>query len=184
MGGQQCLVNGVVYPEFSQNCTKPSSVTVGPKPPTNPSRKRPSSTVNSTEIPEFGIPINPKVHASQGTRRVTTPPAEPQSSVPAAFTHKREAPQVNRVRFAMMQNDNLQMTSQPEPEKTSVEPPPIQSSNLPLNPAILDRINSFGAISISRVNSSSPIDRRRRFNPRYLDGTISIYPIQNRRVQG
>ena len=61
-----------------------------PKHPTNPSRKRPSSTVNSTEIPEFGIPINPKVHASQGTRCVTAPP-EPQSSVLAASTHRREA---------------------------------------------------------------------------------------------
>ena len=59
-----------------------------------------------------------------------------------------------------MQNDNLQMTSQLEPEETSVEPPPIQSSNLPLNPAVLDRINSYGAILISWVNSSSPIIRR------------------------
>ena len=59
-----------------------------------------------------------------------------------------------------MQGDDLQMTSQPEPEETSVEPPPNQSSQLPLNPAVLDRINSFDAISISRVNFSSPINRR------------------------
>ena len=62
MGGQQCLVNGVVYPDFSQICTKPSSVTVETTSTTNSSRKRPSSTENSTEIP-----INPKVQASQGT---------------------------------------------------------------------------------------------------------------------
>ena len=159
MGGQQCLVNGVVYPDFSHNCAKPSSVRVEPKHSTNPSRKRPSSTVSSTDISDLDTPINPKVHVSQETRRFIAPP-EPQSSVPAASTHRREAPQVNRDRFAMMQNDNLQMTSQLEPEETSVEPPPIQSSNLPLNPAVLDRINSYGAISISRVNSSSPIIRK------------------------
>ena len=59
-----------------------------------------------------------------------------------------------------MQGDNLQMTSQLEPEETSVEPPPSQGSNLPFNRAVLDRIKSYGAISISRVNSSSPIIRR------------------------
>ena len=95
MGGQQCLVNSVVYPDFSQICTKPSSVAVGTTSTTNSSRKRPSSTDNSTEIPEFGIPINPKVYASQGTTRITTPPVEPQSSVPAASTHQREAPSAN-----------------------------------------------------------------------------------------
>ena len=85
---------------------------------------------------------------------------KPQAPVPAAPTQRREAPQINRVRFTSMQDNDLQMTSQPEPEETSVEPPPNQSSKLPLNPAVLDRINSFGAISISRVNSSSPINRR------------------------
>merc|ERR1712240_280520 len=57
LGGQQCLVNGVVYPDFS----KPSSVSVGSTHPLHPSRKRPSSTVTSAAPSELSIPINPKV---------------------------------------------------------------------------------------------------------------------------
>ena len=66
------------------------------------------------------------------------------------------------------------MISQPEPEETSVEPPPIQSSNLPLNPAVLDRINSYGTISISRVNSPSPIIRR---TSKKKSSTTSTAPV-------
>ena len=126
-----------------------------PKHPTHPSRKRPSSTVTSTDISEFGIPINPKVHVSQGTSRVIAP-SEPQASVPAASTQRKEAPQVNRVRFAAMPDDDLQMSSQPEPEEISVEPPPNRSSKSSVNPSVLDRINSLDAISITQVDSSSP----------------------------
>ena len=144
LGGQQCLVNGVVYPNFSQVHTKPSSVRVGATSTTNSSRKRPSSTENSTEIP-----INPKVCASQGTRRVNTSPVEPQSSVPEASTHQREAQQAN------IHHVQVEVHSQPEPEETSVEPPPNRSSNL--NSAILERIKSYGSISISRADSPHPV---------------------------
>ena len=59
-----------------------------------------------------------------------------------------------------MQDDDLKMSSQPEPEETSVEPPPNRSSMSPVNPAVLERINSLGAISLSRVDSSSEISKR------------------------
>ena len=75
LGGQNCLVNGIVSPDFSQNPTNPAPVAVGSQPPTNLSRKRTFSALNSNTIPKFGIPINPKVHASQETRRVTAPSA-------------------------------------------------------------------------------------------------------------
>ena len=52
------------------------------------------------------------------------------------------------------------MSSQPEPEETSVEPPPNRSSKSPVNPVVLERINRLGAISLLQVNSSSPIDKR------------------------
>ena len=83
LGGQLCLVNGVVYPDFS----KPSSVLVGSTYPSHPSSKRTSSLVTSAATSELGIPINPKVRVIQETGR-----AKPQASVPAAPTSKREAP--------------------------------------------------------------------------------------------
>ena len=144
LGGQQCLVNGVVYPDFS----KPSSVSVGSTHPSHPPRKRPSSTVTSAAPSKLGIPINPKVRVIQATCRV-----QPQASVPAAPTHEREAPQVHRVRFALP-DDDLQVSSQLEPEVTPVEPPPNKSSKSPVNPTVWDRINSLDAISITQVDSS------------------------------
>ena len=141
------MVNGVVYLDFS----KPSTVSVGSTHPSHPSRKRPSSTVTSAAPSELDIPTNPKVCFIQATGRV-----KPQASVPAAPTSKREAAQVNRVRFAAMPDDDLQMSSQPEPEEISVEPPPNRSSKSSVNPSVWDRINSLDAISITQVDSSSP----------------------------
>ena len=45
-------------------------------------------------------------------------------------------------------NDDLQVSSQPEPEVTPVEPPPS------VRPTIWDRINGLGAISVTVMNSS------------------------------
>ena len=59
-----------------------------------------------------------------------------------------------------MQIDILNMISQPEPEETTVETPPIQNPEVRLDPAILERMNSYGSISISRAHSPSPIFRR------------------------
>ena len=59
-----------------------------------------------------------------------------------------------------MQADIFQSVSQAEPEETPVEPPPIQGQDLPLNPAVLDRIKGYGSISISRASPPSPIFKR------------------------
>ena len=88
LGGKLCLVNGVVYPDFS----KPSSVSAGSTNPSLPPRKRPSSTVTSSATSELGTPITPKVCVIQATDQV-------HASVLAAPTSEREAPQGRRVCF-------------------------------------------------------------------------------------
>ena len=45
-------------------------------------------------------------------------------------------------------NDDLQVSSQPEPEVTPVEPPPL------VRPTVWDRINGLGAISVTVMNAS------------------------------
>ena len=133
---------------------------MGARPPTNVSRKRPFTAVSSVPIPKFGVPINPKVPVIQETGSVPVPSVaaggppqaatvETQPPVPAAGTFRQEAPQVDREHFAAVQNDILNMISQQDPEETPVEPPPVQNSDLHLDPAIMERINSYGSISIS-----------------------------------
>ena len=51
-----------------------------------------------------------------------------------------------------MQANILNSVSQAEPEETPVEPPSIQSQNLPQNSAVLERIKACGAISLYKVS--------------------------------
>ena len=99
MGGQHCLVNGIFSLDFSQSHANPVPVSVGSCPPTNVSRKRPFTAVNSAPIPQFGVPINPGVPVIQETRDVPVPSAaaggppqaaavEPQPLVPTAGTSR------------------------------------------------------------------------------------------------
>ena len=134
LGGKLCLVNGVVYPDFS----KPSLASAGSTNPSLPSRKRPSSTIVSSATPELGTSINPKVCVIQATSHFPV-------LVPAAPTSEREASQGRRVHFDSS-NDDLQVSSQPEPEVTPVEPPPV------VQPTIWNQINSLGAISVTLMN--------------------------------
>ena len=70
------------------------------------------------------------------------------ASVPAAPTSESKASQSPRVCLASL-NDDLQVSSQPEPKVTSVEPPPT------VRPTVWDHINGLGAILVSLMNSSS-----------------------------
>ena len=106
------MVNGVVYPDFS----KPSLAPAGSKNPSLPSRKRTSSTTVSSATSETDTSTNPKVRVIQAPGHLPVP-------VPAAPTSKREASQGRRVNFESL-NDDHQVSSQPEPEVTPVEPPP------------------------------------------------------------
>ena len=103
----------MVYPDFS----KPSLASAGSTNPLLPSRKRPSSKIVSSATPEPGTSINPKVRVIQASGHLPVP-------VPAAPTSKREASQGRRVNFKSS-NDDHQVCSQPEPEVTLVEPPPL-----------------------------------------------------------
>ena len=68
LGGQKCLVNGVVSPNFSKNSTHPNPAQVqNLKFPNYPSRKRTFDSVNLKEIPIFRATFNPKVSVSQAT---------------------------------------------------------------------------------------------------------------------
>ena len=61
LGGQHCLVNGIVCPDFSKVPNKLIPVSMEPKPSINVSRKRPFTAVDSVQIPKFGAPISHKV---------------------------------------------------------------------------------------------------------------------------
>ena len=126
----------MVYPDFS----KPSLAPAGSTNPSLPSRKRPSSTIVSSATPEPGTSINPKVRVIQATGHLPVP-------VPAAPTSESEASQGQRVHFESS-NDDHQVSSQPEPEVTSVEPPPLVREN------VWDQIDSLDGISVSVVNAS------------------------------
>ena len=82
LGGKLCLVNGVVYPEFSI----PSLAPAGSQNPSLPSRKRISSTNVSSATTETVTSTNPKVRVIQAS-------GHPPASVPIPPTSGREAPQ-------------------------------------------------------------------------------------------
>ena len=76
------------------------------------------------------------------------------------------------------------MISQQDPEETPVEPPPVQDPELRLDPAILERINSYGSISISRAGSSSQVPKEtiRETNPPQptVPNNVVSPPLQGR----
>ena len=63
LGGQHCLVNGVVCPDFSQvpNKLVPASHSIGG------SRKRPHSADDPVHLPQFGNPINRRAPVIKAT---------------------------------------------------------------------------------------------------------------------
>ena len=74
-----------------------------------------------------------------------------QPQVPDAAAVGPEVQQVNEDHLAEMQNYTSNVISQPHPEDTPVEPPPMWHSDLGLKPAIMERINSYASISISQA---------------------------------
>ena len=81
-----------------------------------------------------------------------------QPPVPDASALGPEVPQVNEDHLAEMQNDTSNVISQPNPEETPVEPPPVRYSDLGLNPEIMERINSYASISVSRAVPKVPTE--------------------------
>ena len=75
LGGQHCLVNGIVCPDFLQVPNKLVPVSMEPKPSINVSRKRPHSEDDSVQLPQFGAPINHRVPVIKATGRPPPLPA-------------------------------------------------------------------------------------------------------------
>ena len=77
LGGQKCLVNGMVCPNFSNNSTHPNPAQVGNSQfPMYSSRKRTFDTTNPNTFPSFRAPVNPKVSVIQETGKISlVPPA-------------------------------------------------------------------------------------------------------------
>ena len=174
LGGQKCLISGVVSPDFTKNPTHPTPISVGNSQfPTCYSRKRTIHSAYSNSIPKFGAPINPKVSVIQATGKAPKVPAEavgkavPSAAVekpptvpivPTVVASKRETIQEFRNHWAQVQAKILNDISQPDPVETSVESPPIQNSGSSQKSGILDRIKACGSISIYKVSQGSPIE--------------------------
>ena len=146
------------------------------KPSINVSRKRPFTAVDSVQIPKFGAPIShrvpvisvtgcppPLTAAARGSSQAEAGGVQP--SVPDAAALGPEVPQVNEDHLAEMQNDTSNVISQPHPEETPVEPPPMRNSDLGLKPAIMERINSYASISVSRDVPKVPTELTVDINP-------------------
>ena len=67
LGGQHCLVNGVVCPDFLQVPNKLVPVSMEPTHSISGSRKRPHSVDDSVHFPQFGAPINRRVPVIKAT---------------------------------------------------------------------------------------------------------------------
>ena len=137
LGGQHCLVNGIVCPDFSKVPNNLVPVSMESKPSINVSRKRPFTAVDSVQIPKFGASIShrvpvisvtgcppPLTAAARGSSQAEAGGVQP--SVPDAAALGPEVPQVNEDHLAGMQNDTSNVISQPHPEETPVEPPPMR----------------------------------------------------------
>ena len=101
-----------------------------------------------------------------------------QLPVPDAAALGPEVPQVNEDHLAEMQNDTSNVISQPNPEETPVEPPPIRHSDLGLNPEILERINGYAFISVSRAVPKAPAEPTVDENPQIIPYDANPSPLQ------
>ena len=176
LGGQHCLVNGIVCPDFSQVTNKLVPVSMEPKPSINASRKKPLTADHSVRFPQFGAPINHRVPVIKATGRPPPLPAAARESsrvevggvqppVPDAAALDPEVPQVDNV------------ISQPNPEETPVEPPPLRNSGLGLNPEILDRINGYASISVTRAVPKAPSEPPVVKNPQTMPIDANSFPL-------
>ena len=101
-----------------------------------------------------------------------------QPPVPDAAALGPEVPQVNEDHLAEMQNDTSNVISQPNPEETPVEPPPVRHSDLGLNPEILEIINGYASISVSRAVPKAPEEPTMDENPKIIPNYANPPPLQ------
>ena len=84
--------------------------------------------------------------------------------------------QVRDDHLVALPDDSSNVISQLNPEETSAEPPPARHSTLGLKPEILDRINKFPSISVTRAVPQVPSEST---HPPPLQGLKEMNTIVN-----
>ena len=179
LGGQHCLVNGVVCPDFSQVPNKLIPVLHS----ISGSRKRPHSADDSVHLPQFGTSINRRAPVIKATG--CPPPLSAsgmgvegtQPSVPDAAAVGPEIQQVREDCLMAVPDDSSNVISQLNPKETSAEPSPARHLTLGLKPAILDRINKFLSISVTKAVPQVPSESP---DPPPLQGLAKMNAIVNK----
>ena len=150
LGGKNCLVNGVVCPDFDQTPNKlvpASNPAVG-------SLKRPHSAVDTVDLPEFGIPISRKAPVLQVTEGSSSSSSEGvKHSAPEAAASDSDFQQVRK--YNPPQGSSI-VTSQFTPEETPARVLPDKHLNLGLKPAIRDRLSRFPHITVTKAVPPAP----------------------------
>ena len=158
-----------------------------PKPSINVSRKIPHSVDDSVQFPQFGAPINRRVPVIKATGCPPPLPARGpprveeggmQPPVPDAAAVGPEVQQVNEDHLAGVPDDSPNVISQPNPEETSAEPPPARQPSSGLKPEILDRINKYASISVTRVVPQVPSEPPTDNNPQVVPNDAHPPPLQ------
>ena len=101
-----------------------------------------------------------------------------QPSVPDAAAVGLEVQQVNEDHLVGVPDDSPNVISQPNPEETSAEPPPARHSTLGLKPEILDRINKYPSISVTRAVPQVPSEPTVDNNPQVVPNNAHPPPLQ------
>ena len=154
-----------------------------PKPSISVYLKRPHSVDDSVQFPQFGASINRRVPVIKATGcppPLSAPRVEVegmQPSVPDAAAVGPEIQQVNEDHLVVVPDDSPNVISQLNPEETSAEPPPARHLALGLKPAILDRINKFPSISVTRAVPQVPSEST---HPPPLQGLKEMNTIVNK----
>ena len=100
-----------------------------------------------------------------------------QPSVPDAAAVGPEIQQVREDRLVAMPDDSSNVISQLNPEETSAEPPPARHLALGLKPAILDRLNRFPSISVTKAVPQVPSESP---DPPPLQALVKMNAIVNK----
>merc|ERR1711873_51126 len=152
LGGKNCLVNGVVCPDFDQS---PNELTPASKSSIG-SLKRPHSAIDAIVLPEFGIPINRKASVSQVVGSSSSSSEEVRNSAPEAAASASNSQQVRRPN---QPQGPPQVISQVTPEETPATVLPnknLNLQNLGLKTSIRDRLSRFPHITVTKSVPSTP----------------------------
>ena len=152
LGGKNCLVNGVVCPDFDHTPNElipASNSSVG-------SLKRPHSAVDAIDLPEFGIPINRKAPVLQVVEGSSSSSEGVKHSAPEAAA---SASNFQQVRRSNPPQGSSKVTSQVTSEETPARVIPnkhLNHLNLGLKLSIRDRLSRFPQITVTKAVPPAP----------------------------